>query len=294
MKLPKWAADAVQEAMTSQRREARYNFQEFIQQEVERDVQPAVENTREYRPELSDEELRLNVLFGWISDGMWGWCVRGVARRFYIGDVEEFALFLQMQVRQAALNHLANYDEYIDIWQLLPALAIRDDATVKLFMEVATYPLTSGHVDTRDIYNGVHAILRDDAKGMDAIARKKLSKSSPTWLTGIIRCLQGIVSEDARLVASGIDEHLVGYRRSYRGDPLEKVVSLHAHGLYRLAQTANSKLVADIDVARQLPWDAQLHEVASGRWETLRVDHFGECPRELAETFVTLKRPRWV
>jgi hypothetical protein len=156
----------------------------------------------------------LKVRFDWISDPMNGWYLRGVARRFSTGDLDEFGLFIQMHVRQYKL--LNARPSYTDVWELLRALAIRDQEAVQRYVADAEFPLQDGHPDTRTIYNGVQALLRSDKAQLDVLQKKELSEKKPAYLTGIIRCLQGIAARDASSVAMGIHQHLDGFRKGSR------------------------------------------------------------------------------
>jgi hypothetical protein len=293
MKLPKAYAKAVEEAMANDRDRANLAFDHFVAHWLERDAHDAIANTRTQYPDWSDEDLELAVRFGWISDWPNGWYLRGMARRLATDDLDEFGLFIQMHVRQAILNHVANGDEFTDVWTLLPAIAIGDDLAIDRYVDIATFPLSKGHPDTRTIYNGIHAILRSHASELEKLRRKRLSEKKPAWINGIVACLQGIVSQDSSQVASGIEQHLEGFRKGYRINSLEKIVSLEAHGLFRLAERIDGDLVKDFDPERGLPWDRDFHAWSSITRPTLAIEHFGSCPKPLAEAFVTLKRPQW-
>jgi len=88
MKLSKAYAKAVEEAMANDRSvQAELTLQQFVAYWLEHDAQPAIENSRFLHPDWSDEQLELNVRFDWISDGLYGWYMRGVARRLATGDL---------------------------------------------------------------------------------------------------------------------------------------------------------------------------------------------------------------
>lgn len=290
MKLPKAYAEAVAEAMAEDSDQANLTFDGYVAYWLQQDAQSAIANNRAEYPDWPDEHLELNFRFEWISEG---WYERGMARRLATDDLEEFGLFIQMHVRQAILNHTADEDEFVDVWTLLPAIAIGDDLAIERYIAIATFPLTNGHPVVRTIYNGIHAILRSHASEVEKLRRKQLSEKKPAWLKGIVECLQGIVSQDSSRVASGIEQHLKGFRKSDRITPLEKIVSLEAHGLYRLAERIDPNLVQEFDTERGLPWDKDFHLWSSTTQPALAVEHFGNCPKPLSAAFVTLERPAW-
>lgn len=293
MKTPKSDAKVVAEAMANDRVRANLAFDRFVAHWMERDAQKAIANTRAEYPDWPDEQLELNVRFGWISDWPNGWYLRGMARRLATDDLDEFGLFIQMHVRQAILNHDANEDECTDVWTLLPAIAIGDDLAIERYVDIATFPLSDGHPDTRTIYNGVHAILRSHAPELGSLQRKRMPEKKPAWIKGIIACLQGIISKDSSRVASGIEQHLDGFRKGFRIDPLEKIISLEAHGLFRLAERIDGNLVREFDTERGIPWDRDFHAWSSSTRPALATEHFGSCPKPLAAAFVNLERPQW-
>lgn len=289
--MPKEAASAVAEAMSKD--ETRLSFEGFIANWMQRDATEAIANVRKHwHPDWPQVWLELKVRFDWICDPMNGWYLRGVARRFSSGDLDEFVQFIQMHVRQYKLLNARPGDT--DVWELLRALAIRDQEAVGRYVAETDFPLQDGHPDTRTIYNGVQALLRSDKAQLDVLQQKELSDKKPAWLTGIIRCLQGIAARDPARVALGVHQHLDGFRKAFRIHPLEKIVSLEAHGLYRLAEQIDPQLVRDVDMGRGLPWDQEFHIWSTKSRPRLTVAQFGKkCPKPLAEALVTLERPEW-
>lgn len=294
LKLSKADVNAVNAAMANTEDGAGAGFQEFVAYWVGRDATAAVKNLRPRFTDLTDRELEWNARFGWLSDGPNGWYLRGVTRRLATGNLDEFGLFLQMHVRQAVLNHIANDDEFTDIWPLLVALAINDRAAVDGFIRVGTFPLESGHPDAVRIFNSVHAILRSRTAEWKRMPKSRGQEKKPAWIDGIVTCLEGIAAHDASQVATGLERHLEGFRKGVRINPLEKIISHTAHGLYQLAAGVDPNLVMTFDHDRGLPWDAEFHDWLSGSRRELSANDFGNCPKPLVAAFVTLKRPEWV
>jgi hypothetical protein len=294
MKLSKSNATVVQDAMANTRDGAGLSFREFIAYWIKYDVKPAVKNLRGRHATLSDQELEWKARFGWISDWPNGWYLRGMARRLSTDNLDEFGLFLQMHVRQAVLNHTSDEDEFTEVWPLLHALAIRDTSAIDRFIKNASFPLKAGHPDTRLIFNCVQALLRSDTSKAKALLKKRASGKTPAWLEGMIDCLEGILAEDAAQVASGLEQHLDGFKKASKINPLEKIISLEAHGLYRLAERIDPKLVAEVDTQRKLPWDQDFHDWSSSHQPVLTMTEFGRCPRPLASAFVNFERPEWM
>lgn len=292
MRLSKQAAADVAWAMSLE--ETKLAFEGFIAHWMRYEAREAIQNTRPRHPNWPEKWLERRVRFDWISDWPNGWYLRGIARRAATGDLDEFGLFLQMHVRQAVLNHHANSDEYTELWELLPALAIGDDLAIERHLAQATFPLSGGHPVTRIIYNGVHSLLRGHAQEIDRLRKTRLPEKSPARLKGLVHCIQGIANRDAARVTEGIDQHLKGFYQAFRIDPMEKIISLEAHGMYRLAERIDPTLVARFDVGHDLPWDREFHAWSNDWRPSLAVDHFGDCPRDLCEPFVTLKVPAWL
>lgn len=294
LKLSKADANAVNAAMANTEDGAGAGFQEFVAYWSGRDATASIKNQRPRYPDLTDRELEWNFRFGRLSDWPNGWYLRGVARRLATGNLDEFGLFLQMHVRQAVLNHSADDDEFTSVWPLLVALAIDDKAAVEEFIRVGTVPLKSGHSDTVRIFNGVHALLRSGTAKSKRTPKAQGQEKKPAWIDGIVACLEGIAAHDASQVAAGLEQHLEGFRKGVRINPLEKIISHTAHGLYRLAAGIDPDLVSTFDHRRGLPWDAEFHEWLSGPRRALSASDFGTCPKPLTAAFVTLKRPKWL
>jgi hypothetical protein len=290
MQVPAFAAKDLEQRMSNF--DGNLSFNEFIEQWTERDPASAIANVQKSHPKWPAKFLPLYIQFGWISDIPDGWYLRGVARRIVMDDLDDFGLFIQMHVRQCVLNHdPGGGDEALEIWSLLKALAIADDDAIELWLARSTFPMTHGHPDTVTIYNGVQAILRSNKSQQTALLKAKSSEKKSEWLSGKIECLQGIVSGKPKVVASGLERHLAGFRKAFRLSTLEKLISLDAHGLYRLAERVDPELVEDFDTNRELPWDREFHEWSNEWRPTLAIDHFGKCPKALASAFVTLENP---
>ena len=294
MRLAKSDAAIVTEAMANTKDGAGLGFPDYVAYWLKRDAQPAIKNIRSRYPALTDQELEWKTRFDWISDWPNGWYLRGMARRLATGDIAEFSLFMQMYVRQSLLNLTANEDEFTEVWPLFHALAIQDQPTVDQYVKIATFPLKEGHPDTRLIYNCVHALLCARVSQGKTMLKKRSAGKTPDWIEGIIACMQGVIAHDASQVAVGMEQHLQGFRKATRINPLEKIISLVAHGLYRLAERIDPDLVAQVDIARDLPWDREFHDWSSIRVPTLSLTDFGKCPGPLAMAFVALDRPSWV
>lgn len=291
MKLSKSSMAFVQKAMANTEDGAGLGFQEYVESLMRRDVQPNIKNTRSRHPALTVQELEWRTRFGWVSDWPNGWHLRGIARRLATGDIAEFGKFMLMHVRQAVLNHTSDDDEFTEVWPLLQAIGIGDRLTVDSFVAVATFPMRTGHPDTRLIYNSVHKLLR--AGATKPKAPKPAAGKRPAWLDGMILCLEGIFVGDPSRVARGMEQHLDGYGKAQRINPLEKIVSLEAHGLYRLAERIDPNLVADCDTRRERPWDREFHDWSSHNEPVLAPKDFGSCPKPVATAFASLKRPPW-
>jgi hypothetical protein len=297
MKLPKNKASDVAEAMLNEVTQAKLSFQEFIAYWMQYDASEGIANTRVNYPKLMkkgpERWLELKYRFESICDYPTGWYLRAIPRRAATGNLDEFGRFIQMQVRQMVLFQCVHGSSYTHIFELLLALAIGDDPAIERFLKTATFP-ESGRDKFSTIYNGVHALLREDAAEIDRLRKTKISKSTPTWAKGQVHCLQGIAERDASRVAAGIDEHLDGFYKAGWIDPMEKILSLQAHGMYRLAERIDPKLVRKFNTERDLPWDREFHAWSNGRVPKLAVEHFGDCPADLCAPFVTLEIPPWL
>ena len=296
MKLPRQKASDVAAAMLNVHREAGLSFEEFIAYWMQYDATEGIANTRINYPKLTkgpEKWLELKYRFESICDYPTGWYLRAIPRRAATGNLDEFARFIQMQVRQAVLFQCLHGSSYTHSFELLLALAIGDDPAIERFVATATFP-EPGRDRFTTIYNGLHALLRNDAAGIDRLRKAKISNGTPTWAKGEMNCLQGIAERDASRVAAGIDEHLNGFYKAGWVDPMEKILSLQAHGMFRLAERIDPKLVRGVDTDRDAPWDREFHAWSTGCTPKLAVSDFGDCPEELCAPFVTLEIPEWL
>ncbi|HWB08176.1 MAG TPA: hypothetical protein VG826_02940 [Pirellulales bacterium] len=290
MKLPKQSASAVVEAMS--REETKLSFEGFVAHWLQYDARQGIANWRERHPTWPEKWLERRYRFLLICDPLNGWYLRGIARRAATGDLDEFGLFIQMQVRQAVMLQPAADNSATDVNELLlPALAIGDQPAIERHLAKATFPKPGAHMV---VYNGVQALLRDDPAEIDRLRKAKVPKSTSARTKGLVHCLQGIAAGDASRVAAGIEEHLNGFYKAFCIDPIEKILSLDAHAMFRLAERIDPKLTLEFNTDRDVPWDREFHAWSTDWLPTLAVDHFGDCPEDLCAPFVTLEIPPWL
>lgn len=292
MKLTKADATSVEKAMANTEDRANLGFREYVAYQMRRDIQGSIKNQQPRYPNLNAQELEWKIRFEKLADWPNGWYLRGIARRFATSDLAEFALFVQMYVRQAVLNY-AGDDDFTEIWPMLRALAISDQPTIDAYLAVATLPLESGPPEVRLLHNCIYALLKPGIVRPESLQREETGKTGD-WLQGLITSVKGVLARDPGQVAEGLEQHLVGFRKAHRINPLEKIVSLEAHGVYRLAERIDASLVREFNPERELPWDREFHDWSSSQRPAITMDHLSDCPEPVATALVTVQRPSWI
>ncbi len=213
-------------------------------------------------PEISATEASDFVVFLNCSDSYGSWMQRGIARRIRLGDPAELATFISVGSRFEVLRGCDPVNQYVQVFEILRAYATRDIDCVKAWIKRSTYPLASGHPDTRILYNAVLAIGHSD---MDALGKAVDLMRNRTranrWFKAAFRILTGISDDAPTEVSNGLANMLSARSLDAGMMLLTKYFRLEAHGLYRLAEQVNPHLVSSVAIDAELPWDREFHEL---------------------------------
>jgi hypothetical protein len=225
------------------------------------------------------------------------WVDRGLARRFALNDPAELQAFTSMHVRfRLALDGDPDQGDrdghYPNVWEVLRALAVRDIRLAKQFAQQGAYPLSlSSHFHT--IYNGVFALLRDDWETFKSLEKRLAPKSAPKWLQAMCECLQGILHQRPSQIEASIATILALYSRTDFSD-IQKTICFQAHGLYTLCHLVDPGLVAEVDVERKLPWDAELCSLVFAKSEPFELNlDLTFVSQAFHDVIIGLEKPDW-
>jgi len=292
MQFPKTHTEYALAAVSDPESDARLSFREFVDACMQRDPSRNIENRRRKCPDWPDEWLEGHARFRFVSDNN-GWLIRGVARRIAFGDVQELQLFLEMHVRTRLFSYCNNHDEYLEVWPLIEAIAIDDEDTVVKHLELGTFPLvTSRGGETARLYNAIHQLLLDPADLQSRDLDLRATKSVASWLRGCLDLVDAFAKDDAAKAQAAYDTILAGFRKSPQINLMEKTIAFCAHALVRLGQ----RVAPDIKIAPpanpSLPWDSDLHTIATGRTVISR-DHLAGVPNWLVDSLIDLKPLPW-
>ncbi|HUY88839.1 MAG TPA: hypothetical protein VMV10_08910 [Pirellulales bacterium] len=191
---------------------------------------------------------------------------RGLARRIAFNVLSDLRTALSMDARIKWLEHRryrSKDGSYPDAWTILRALAARDVAIARRFLDLADGPLRGGARETVLLYNAILGILTQDEALQRDLVGKIAKQKAPEAYKAILNVVGGILTEDSSAVAAGLTHVLATFRRIPLYDE-EKIISFVAHGLAELALEKNGKLLDKFDVAQGMPWDAALFEWLRG------------------------------
>lgn len=225
------------------------------------------------------------------------WVDRGLARRFALNDPAELQAFTSMHVRfRLALDGDPDQggpdEHYTDVWEVLRALAVRDIRLAKRFAERGRYPLLPSS-PWHTIYNAVFALLRGDRDTFESLEKRLAPKSVTKGERAMFECLQGILHEQSSQIEASIATILALYPRTDVSG-IQKTICLQAHGFYTLCDLVNPDLVAEVDIERQLPWDAELCSLAFGKPEPFELDvDLTFVSQAFHDVIVGLEKPAW-
>lgn len=213
-------------------------------------------NLRQQQPEISDEECEAIVemrLFANLDLPE-----RGLARRIAFNMLDDLRTALSLEARFHWLEHRRyrrKGADYPDAWVIIKALAARDVAIARCFLDLAEGPLRGGDRAIDLLYNGMLAILTKDESLQHDLVGKIAKQKAPEAYKAILNVVGGVLIDDPSAVAAGLNQVLATFRRIPLHDE-EKLISFVAHGLAELALEKNGKLLDEFDVAQSLPWDA--------------------------------------
>lgn len=221
-------------------------------------------NLRQQQPQLNDEECEALVemsLFSTIDLPE-----RGLARRIAFNLLSDLRTALSMEARIDWLEHRryrSKGGSDSDAGPILRALAARDVAIARRFLDLSDGPLRGRRGYGILLYNAMLAIFRRDEALQRDLVGPIAKQKAPEAYKAILNVLGGILTEDASVVAAGLTQVLATFRRMPAHDH-DKIISFLAHGLAELALEKNGKLLDEFDVAQGMPWDAAFFEWLRG------------------------------
>lgn len=222
-------------------------------------------NLREQQPELSDKECEAMIevcLFSTADLPM-----RALARRIAFNKLSDLRTALSLEARNGWLEHRryrSKDGSDSDAWRILRALAVRDVAIARRYLDLSDEPLKGpGHRPSILLYNAMFAIFRRDKALQRDLVGPIAKQKAPEAYKAVLNVAGGILTDDPPAVAAGLAHVLATFRRMPLHDH-EKVISFVAHGLAELALEKNGKLLDNFDVAQGMPWDSAFFEWLRG------------------------------
>jgi hypothetical protein len=239
-------------------------------------------------PQWSDQDIRTALSFGYLTMDL---REAAIARRFTLDDPAELARGLAVNSRLRWIEMLIAGEPYVDFDYFIEALAVRDLPAAHHLAE-GIMPRIAGDLGFLDLcpYAVRAAYRKGFAELRKVIQRMRKEKLHP-WKEGICTCLSGLADKDPAQIAQGLTHYIDATRAMRMKDELEDAIELRAHGLYRLCAWISPELVAGVDVAQSLPWDAGFHAWSEAHPDPLAdVDLTGKSP-VLHQAVVLLQLP---
>lgn len=222
-------------------------------------------NLRRQQPELSDDDCEAMVEMSLLSN--LDLLERGLGRRIAFNMLNDLRTALSLDARIHWLEHRRyrrKDADYSDAWRIIKALAARDVAIARRFLDLAEGPLRGGNRAIDLLYNGMLAILTEDESLQRTLVGPIAKQKAPDAYKAVLNVVGGILTDDPSAVAAGLNQVLATFRRMHLHDE-EKLISFIAHGLAELALEKNDKLLDEFDVTQGLPWDAAFFEWLRGQ-----------------------------
>ncbi len=221
-------------------------------------------NLRQQQPQLNDEECEAMVEMNLLSN--LDLIERGLARRIAFNMLSDLRAALSLDARMSWLEHRRyrrKGGSYPDAWTILRALAAKDVAIARCFLDLVDGPLRGGNRAVDLLYNAMLAILTEDDALQRDLVGKIAKQKAPEAYKAMLNVVGGILSEEPSVVAAGLGQVMKTFRRAFFHDE-EKIICFVAHGLAELALEKNGKLLDAFDVAQGMPWDAAFFEWLRG------------------------------
>ena len=211
---------------------------------------------------LSDDQVRVVCLTGKTAgDGLFApECIGdGIFRRFSMSSPMELALRLSIGARyhwaSAQWNGNDSHDELFR--PILHAIAARDFTAAEMLASLSTPVIANPNNRAyAAVFTGVCALLKADHQLLQD-ALKAFPKSVPAYVKAIQSVLEAVANRSSKEFTEGMKKMLSAYRRYMFGDELYGLIDPHAMGLFELCRRYAPEVVADFDVAGNLPWDRE-------------------------------------
>jgi hypothetical protein len=239
-------------------------------------------------PNWSDQDIRTALSFAYLTMDL---REAAVARRFTLDDPAELANGLAVTSRLRWIEMLIAGEPYVEFDYVLEAFAVHDLPAAH-HLAAGIMPRISGDLGFLDLcpYAVVAAYRKDFAALRKVVQRMRKEKLQP-WKEGLCTCLSGLAEQDAAVIAGGLTQYIDATRAMRMKDELADAIELRAHGLYRLCEWISPALVADVDVAQPLPWDAGFHAWCAAHLDPLTGVDLSGVSTVLHQAVVLLQPP---
>ena len=242
----------------------------------------------EKRPHLSESQRFQALAFHFADANLEEFAL---ARRWALDDPAELAIGRCVAHRIQWINFGCRACTALILIELL---AERDSRLATFLAENGDIVDTLPNALTAIATHAVRAIILKDRDGLrTACERMRMRKVKGSEL-GLVTTLLGICDESPADVAKGLQLLLDPKRRDE--DTVFNFWAFvpDAHGLYRLAESVDARLVAEFDVTQGYPWDAEFHSWTQQHENPLSdLDLNSICPI-LHDAVVNLSPPEWL
>jgi len=222
----------------------------------------------------------------------------GIIRRLLDNDIDAQIVSLRTCARLGYLTRLAGGTSYsggcdcLHIFDILPALAVREHEVLNRFLAQFQSPFKSGHQSTLLLANSVYAILNGDSTAFQALTPKLRNRKENRFFRAMYDSLLAIDARDGDALSAALSEMAKWNKRTDINSSMQKLVCIPAHAIYNLSLSAfTSEVLTPPLPINELPWDSEFHDgvqseensagcfdftndsVVLGRWVTKLPDH---------------------
>ncbi len=146
------------------------------------------------------------------------------------------------------------------------------------------------YIDLRQL--AFASIMAGESEMLPRLWSEMTKGKKPPWLTAWYVVLKAMSDRDPSAFAEGLQEFLGRFRRLNQDH--DAVINFDAHGLYRLAESLDPKLVAQFDTQQSYPWDPEFHAWCDANPDPLLGLDLSEISTNLHQVVIERNPPIWM
>lgn len=110
------------------------------------------------------------------------------------------------------------------------------------------------------IYERLIAAITHSDLSEEHFKHKEFATRRHPYISAVVECIDSLSSGRSEDFCAGMSRLLAASRNDRSATVEDRLICIHAHGLWEVARRIDNQLVESWDTAAKLPWDADFHQ----------------------------------